>query len=222
MNYVYTEENRLEQPHKYMYTAFGGTAFLQAYAADRRAAIAADVAAASSAEESIDANLLRALQGKDIGAAVDALGAATRGLEDATIDAPPATVALLLALAARRALGLKIRDLDRAWVSRLAQRFEVTKKLYAGYAPGFRKGILPRDEVRPYWLLALVLSLYGAHDGRLSLLSTLLKVDDLLCSLPAAQREGAIPSGGLAYILRQELATVRALAAKVEVDDGAL
>jgi hypothetical protein len=71
----------------------------------------------------------------------------------------------------------------KAWHDRLVQRFEVTKKLYTSYQPGFRKGTGSSVELDLYALLALFLALYSRRPDNLKSLNTLLKLGDLLCSL---------------------------------------
>jgi hypothetical protein len=79
----------------------------------------------------------------------------------------------------------------KIWIDRLVQRFEVTKKIYESYAPGFRKGEGVNTSVRLYWLFALALCLFYVRYRQIKYLSTLLKICDLLCSLPenVAQKE---------------------------------
>jgi hypothetical protein len=66
--------------------------------------------------------------------------------------------------------------------------------------------------VRLYWLFALALSLYYARTGGLKYLSALLKVCDLLCSLPVAALQGRLPERGLATVLATEVVGVQLLA----------
>ena len=100
----------------------------------------------------------------------------------------------------------------KIWLDRLVQRFEVTKKIYETYLPGFRKGAGDNALVRLYWLLALALSLFYARSNQIKYLSTLLKVCDLLCSLPENMLHEAIPEHGLSVVLAAEIVGVQLLA----------
>ena len=60
----------------------------------------------------------------------------------------------------------------------------MTKKLYTEYPPGFRKGNGANDDIGLYKQLAIVLALAYVQNQNLQYLSTLLKVNDLLLSLP--------------------------------------
>ena len=100
----------------------------------------------------------------------------------------------------------------KIWLDRLVQRFEVTKKIYEFYLPCFRKGTGDNASVRLYWLLALALSLFYARSNEIKYLSTLLKVCDLLCSLPEELLNEAIPGHGLSVVLAAEILGVQLLA----------
>ena len=102
----------------------------------------------------------------------------------------------------------------KVWLDRLVQRFEVTKKIYEAYQAGFRKGEDANTSVRLYWLFALSLCLFYARSNEIKYLSTLLKVCDLLCSLPEKELQGHIPEHGLPTVLATELVSVQLLAEK--------
>jgi hypothetical protein len=71
------------------------------------------------------------------------------------------------------------------WLSRLIQRFEVTKKLKQYYLPGFRKSDGSYNKIELYQLFSIILAIAHSQSGQLQYLSTLLKVNDLILSLPA-------------------------------------
>ena len=71
------------------------------------------------------------------------------------------------------------------WLSRLIQRFEVTKKLKEYYLPGFRKSDGSYNKIELYQLFSIILAIAHSQSGQLQYLSTLLKVNDLILSLPA-------------------------------------
>ena len=104
------------------------------------------------------------------------------------------------------------------WMDRLVQRFEVTKKLYQKYLPGFRKGEGSRDEIVIYWLFAVALSLRAHGSKRLKYLNTLLKVCDLLCSLPLSDVLKVIPKIGLAAVIAAEMTCTQILIDKGKIN----
>ena len=202
MNYPYAAENRLDVPHAYMYAPYGGQDFLAAYADDRRVRLA------------------RHLQGTDglpPGGLKDALAAAARALAstrrpDTFSPAEPTPLQPLLA-ALLGVLASGDPAAAQPWLVRVIQRFEVSKKLYAGYAPGFRKGEGEARDPARYAELALCLALAHALSGQLQYLSTLLKLVDLLLSLDADALRPACPPDLLALLVAAELDAVAALAA---------
>lgn len=230
MGYVYSEVDRLKEPHTYMYTPFEGAGFLDSYFTSRMACLrkaagtgeAPDLPflsrSARMLSECLDTNApthraeFRRLAGWNVDAAspANAAGAAER-LARLTPSEVVVTSDLLAALLCSMTTR---RDPDetKPWLDRLCQRFEVTKKLFDSYQPGFRKGEGSSTSIPLYWQFALALALFHAATGQLKYLSTLLKVCDLLCSLPVDALERDIPRNGLATVLAAELASVRRLA----------
>jgi hypothetical protein len=98
-----------------------------------------------------------------------------------------------------------------AWLDRLVQRFEVTKRLYETYASGFRKGSGDYKSLSRYWLLALALCLSLSQTESLRLLNTLLKVCDLLCSVELEGLNSELSGAGMRVVLATEGAMVRAI-----------
>jgi hypothetical protein len=211
LKYVYTSDNRLETPINYSYAEFGGVEFLAAYIQDRQQAMARigqplrDLSA-TEISQWLQRELLSAASGQPNGARDGA--AILRSLQ---IEQPIDTAHLLDCL-----LGSQLADAREPaitpWVDRLVQRFEVTKKLYAGYRPGFRTGEGDIGCVPLYLTLALVLCLRYHADGQLKYLSTLLKLTDLLCSLPADSYAAGNLAVRLGLLVGAEVASVRALA----------
>jgi len=214
MDYPYTSENRLEAPHAYMYAPFKGRTFFDAYFADRQKALA------QYSDEGGCANMLRsemrdiALLGAELPQlpSAEMLGEFSPQLEVSTLD----LLSAILALQANGDCGEGIK----LWLDRLVQRFEVTKKLYASYPPGFRKGDGPADSLVLYWMLAMALYLHFEDTGGLKYLNTGLKLTDLLCSLPAENVADELPRCAMPLLLRAEVRMLGELIGK-EVDDGA-
>ena len=241
MNYPYSQINRLEEPHNYMYTPFQGEALLSAYQSSRmavahhRAAVEyEDIEpdhmlvsyAVPALEKLFDATSFeggekfRAMleggkakifrQGK---VEDDGLNGLAKGLERLTTGEPVTTSNLLHALIAAQLINVQDAN-TKVWLDRLVQRFEVTKKLYESYPPGFRKGEGSSTSVCLYWLFALALCLFYARSNEIKYLNTLLKVCDLLCSLPENLLQGHIPEYGLSAVLATEIVSVQLLAAR--------
>lgn len=202
MNYSYAAENRLDMPHAYMYAPYAGQDFIAAYIDDRRSRLA------------------RHLQGTGApppGELKDALAAAARALASAERPdtfSPVDPISLRPLLASLLGV-LAIGDHAAAqpWMVRVVQRFEVSKKLYSCYAPGFRKGEGEARDPARYAELALCLALAYTLSGQLQYLSTLLKLVDLLLSLDADVLRLACPPDRLALLVAAELDAVAALAA---------
>lgn len=239
MIYPYSQTNRLEEPHNYMYTPFQGELLLQSYQSSRMA-VAHRFAATEQAKVYPDhvflTNVLPALEKhfEDISFAAGekfrtllnsssakilcerkqecrSLDGFAGGLEKLTTAEPVTTLDLLHALIAVQLF--KVQDASvKVWLDRLVQRFEVTKKLYESYPSGFRKGEGINISVRLYWLFALVLCLFYSKSNEIKYLSTLLKVCDLLCSLPEYELQGHIPEHGLLIVLAAEIVSVEMLA----------
>jgi hypothetical protein len=134
-----------------------------------------------------------------------------KNLGGLTIAEPVTTLDLLHALIAVQLTSDQGAN-TKVWLDRLVQRFEVTKKLYESYPPGFRKGEGSNTSVRLYWLFSLALCLFYARSNEIKYLSTLLKVCDLLCSLPESVLLGQIPEHGLLAVLATEIVSVQLLA----------
>lgn len=214
MDYPYTSENRLETPHAYMYAPFKGRTFFDAYFSDRQKVLA------QYWDEACDTSMLRSGV-----RAIALLGIeASPPLSEETLKAfSPAhevsTFNLLKTILAMQANG-DCGDGIKFWLDRLVQRYEVTKKLYASYSSGFRKGGGPADCLILYWMLAMALYLHFEDTGGLKYLSTGLKVTDLLCSLPVRSVAKELPRCSMALLLRAEIRMLEGLLGK-EVDAGA-
>ena len=142
----------------------------------------------------------------------DKLDHFAKDLERMTVTEPVTTLNLLHALIAAQLTNARETN-TKVWLDRLVQRFEVTKKLYESYPPGFRKGDGSNTSVRMYWLFALALCLFYVRSNNIKYLSTILKLCDLLCSLPT-NNFAQIPEGGLATVLATEIISVKLLAEK--------
>ena len=209
MNYLYTAESRLDVPHAYMYASYGGQDFITSYYTDRRSQLAQHLQGTSCPPHG---NLTAALSTTARTLASSRALAEFSPADGVTLQ--PLLAALLGVLASGDVV------IARPWLNRLVQRFEVSKKLYAVYAPGFRKGEDQARDPARYVELALCLSLAHALTGHLQYLRTHPKLLDLLLSLEAATLRPACLPERLALLVEAELTAVRilALAQGVTVD----
>lgn len=242
MSYLYSQVNRLDEPHNYMYTPFQGVALLQSYQSSRMAVLYRSIAAEHDGcvepDHTFLTYALTALEklfddttfegGRKFRTLLEGGGAKifrksnveegrldgmAEGLGRLTTAEPVTTINLLHALIAVQLTNIQNTN-TKVWLDRMVQRFEVTKKLYESYPPGFRKGDGTNTSVRLYWLFALALCLFYARSNEIKYLSTLLKISDLLCSLPENVLQGHIPEHGLSAVLAAEIVSVQLLTEK--------
>ena len=69
-------------------------------------------------------------------------------------------------------------------IHKLIQRFEVSKKIFTGYKTFIKGGIGSFKEIELYFMLICILNLYYLKTKSLSCLNCMLKLMDLLISLP--------------------------------------
>ncbi|MBU0484995.1 MAG: hypothetical protein KKB30_10835 [Proteobacteria bacterium] len=239
MNYPYSQANRIEEPHSYMYTPFNGESLLHAHQSSRMNVLQKFVNAESSSlypDQMFVAHALPTIKklfdtsslagGQKFCALLEGLGGnisrqdiiessalaeLTKDINKFRTNDSVKTSDLLHSLVAIQLAD--IQDIKtKTWLDRMVQRFEVTKKIYESYSPGFRKGEGSNTSVRLYWLFALALSLYYAESNEIKYLSTLLKICDLLCSLPKNMLQEHIPRHGLPVVLATEMVSVQLLA----------
>lgn len=107
-----------------------------------------------------------------------------RGLEDIgekeNIKTLPLVKNLLVALASRN--DQKMKD-AKIWIDKLVQKFEVTKKIFTAYPSISGKGLGAYDHMIVYAFLAFLLALYYGRTENLKYLNTVIKLNDLLCSV---------------------------------------
>jgi len=244
LDYEYTEINRLDNPHKYMYTSYQGSAFLDSYFRDRlknlkickqmqeqrynnrvdlslysRASFALksilNIEFSDKLDESLESIIDWDSTIKSDNSLADNVDANVVVLSSFNIDNEINSESLLESL-----LNCQLNKCDdslvKIWIDRLVQRFEVTKKLYESYPKNFRKGKGRSDVIRLYWLFALSLALFYCVTKNIKYLSTLLKVTDLLCSLDIELLSQNILPQGLSLVLLVELLSVKLLSKTVK------
>ena len=206
--YIYTEINRIEYPHKYMYTEYNGQSFIDEYFKDRKK----NIFTIKSQKKYTDNyeylyEKAKLFLEKDINPLQNKSLTSEINTEDFIREGEITTHKLLSKV-------LQIYFDDRAnieskliknWVDFIVQRFEVTKKIYETYASkDFRSGKGKNDIPSLYALFSLLLTVAYSRTCNLKYLSTLMKVNDLLCSLGDDQKN-LISSEGLAFILSSEI-----------------
>jgi len=236
MNYLYNQRNLLDIPEKYMYTKYQGVALIQSYFNNRNNVMKkcrGNISESSSpslvvqkAFIVIKQNLLNKPPGvlesfcpqfkqEDINnnSPVNddlALLQMNKLMNNISLGQQVKTSTLLDGLFASILLDVT-NVINKIWLDRLVQRFEVTKKLYEEYLPGFRKGQGHNNLINLYWLFALVLSIYYVETNQIKYLSTIIKVCDLITSLPFKDLDKNIPEFGLDLLLSSEIIFVQIL-----------
>jgi hypothetical protein len=241
IDYEYTEVNRLDRPHKYMYTLYQGREFLDAYARDRLKHLK-NFQQIKGQEYKNKVNLslysrtlpiLKSFLDKEF---FDEFDESLKAIIDweSSIKSNPFLVdntmvdlsyfdisseinsEKLLVSLFNSQLNDGDENLIKFWLDLLVQRFEVTKKIYESYPVNFRKGEGRSYIIRLYWLFALSLTLFYCSTKNIKYLSTLIKVTDVLCSLDEKSLGQDIPPQGLSLILLVELLSVKLLSKNIE------
>ena len=211
INYVYTDANRLQSPHKYMYTPYQGDAFMGAYFSNREMNIRRFKCQEKSQEIiAIDSHLCESSQ---LFLTQNCLPVAHECIKSISFfDKKPKIITsdLLLSLIDSQFSN----DQDKSvkdWIDFLVQRFEVTKKLYELYhSDNLRKGEGTSENVRLYWLFSMLLMLYYFATNNIKYLSTSLKINDLICSLDDVLLMN-IPNQGIFLVLSKEVDNINIL-----------
>ena len=243
INYEYTEGNRLDSPHKYMYTPYQGGDFLDAYFRDRSKYLKhfEQVKKIEGYQNKVDLSLhsktaivLNSFFDRKFS---DKIYEPLKSLIDldgrVKLDSQLVHKTNIIALSSfdisgninsenllRSLLDAQLdkgnKSLIKFWLDLLVQRFEVTKKIYESYPVNFRKGEGRCDIVRLYWLFALSLALFYCDTKNIKYLSSLLKVTDLLCSLGERSLNKNIPIQSLSLIILVEMLSVKLLSKTIE------
>ena len=216
ISYEYTKFDRLEKPHNYMYTPYFGCEFIQSYFNDRARSIERFKSLKDEQDiGEMDTYFCTALKLKQGNKILNAYF--EEKIESITffnIENEIITEKLLVSLLINQLVDSK-EILTKEWLDYLVQRFEVTKKIYKIYLPGFRKGNGETDIIRLYWLFSLSLTLYYAKTKNIKYLSTLLKINDLLCSL-GSYFIRKVPIQGLELVLLIEVDSIKSLARSIK------
>ena len=231
MQYTYNQRNLFNYHEKYIYTKYEGPRLFDAYFANRgdilkkckvdKMGLVGPCLAIKTAYKLIKENMdgderFKLLQKKLLqqysiknNLNIDSIrvNSVLRGLD---INKKIQTSTLLNLLIESVYLG-GFAEINNNWINRLIQRYEVTKKLYQEYLPGFRKGNGDSSKIKIYWLFAVLLLMLHQKTENLKYLSTMLKVNDLITSLPKKELNQQIPELGLDLLLTGELIIVERL-----------
>ena len=210
-DYEYTSVNRLQNPHAYMYTPFGGKDFIQAYFQDRDFHNRRfDLLTAQQKLTSTDSYLYKSsrylLEENKHSVPLPFMSSVMSFVDSEEI----ITEKILFSLLGAQFSG-ESHDTLKKIIDALVQRFEVTKKLFYKYHTlDLRQGKGESQNAYIYWLFSLVLTLYFHGTKNVKYLSTILKVNDLLCSLEN-QYLAKIPIQGLKLVLSKEVESISML-----------
>ena len=211
MTYQYSSENRLLVSCSYMYTPFEGCALIKRYMSSRLEFIDRLTNIAVPIEENdlfsrqlLTEGLVSAKQIVEAGnnetgkqklselcrhnpallerSAVRADNYQGK-LEELAYDEQIETLKLLTVLFSALVNSPTPARTEKFWIDRLVQRFEVTKKLFETYQPGFAKGAGSHEVLLPYVLLAMCLSIFYDRSSNLKYMNALLKVNDTVVSV---------------------------------------
>ena len=237
INYEYTEVNRIDTPHKYMYTSYQGSDFLEAYFRERLKYLKSFKQTNSEKYNnkiylSIYPRVATVLKGflesefyneslktvVDLDASIKTDSPSSDSIIDLSsfnIDNKINSKDLLVSLLNSQ-INKNNENLIKFWLDLLVQRFEVTKKLYESYPANFRKGEGRDNIIRLYWLFALSLTLFYRDTKNIKYLNSLLKVTDLLCSLSEKLLNKNIPIQSLSLIILVEMLSVKSISKTIE------
>ena len=196
MGYTFSKNNRLKYPINYTYATFEGKKFLDFYFNDRKSRIM-NLTGRSLV-------LFKASMRDEIGKAInerlreEAILASSFSINERIV------LKDLLSSVLSQTVSSKIEQAS-PWVARIIQRYEVSKKLFAEYAPGFRKGEGALKDLSAYLEFALCLAYLYALKNKLQYLSTLMKLVDMLLSMERGYFSAAKDIDDLEIIVGAEL-----------------
>jgi hypothetical protein len=187
VDYEYTSENRLIHPHNYMYSEFEGEDFIKKYIRNRKKKIklfskyqsAFDV---KKKDEELCKVLNNVLTEKPLSKNLDSyLKTYYR------VDFKPKQVidsSQMFKYLIARNIKNNINKNTKNWINFFIQRFEVTKKVSDEYnVSSKRKSVGKNDAIHNYWLFSILLINSYYRLSNLKYLNTMVKLNDLICSL---------------------------------------
>lgn len=247
MSYPYSKRNCLDEKINYMYASFEGVSLLKKYKDNRLFILETITDTGKPLKKPANGVVLQAI--KVLGKQFDRMsaGAGSRfnrligpflpepldvsevpgySMDESPKPLEPFTdqkeieTRLLLEALTGTLLVSEEKERVKMWLDRIVHRFEVTGKIFEVYPPGFRKGKGSHKTTELYWMSALSLCLYYARFQEIKYVSTLLKIGDVLCSLPAKTLREEIPGSGLHVLLAAEVVFIQQLAETRGVSDA--
>ena len=239
--YEYSRVNQLTHPHSYMYTPYEGRPFLSSYRQSRlasgerlRARFEQTLEECAQDElQRINAVLPRCrpflppstvahLEGLRGALALSVPRAAAPPAGEVSIDdggwvKTSHVLARLLDALCQDAE--TTQELIRTQLNRYVARFEVTKKLWSAYSPALNESRGTDRDPALYASLSLALLLYHERRTSLKFLNAALKLNDLLCSVPAEELS-AFAAFNAVVALHLEQKAVECLMAEKGVSNG--
>ncbi|MBL52019.1 MAG: hypothetical protein CMG57_08695 [Candidatus Marinimicrobia bacterium] len=209
MSYKYNKRNLINEPERYMYTEFMGVDFFKYYFESRYKFIASlneeggnifslfetkkiikkvekNLAGRSLKEVKIykmELNWFYERYEKRVDEQGDKKTNAESLINKFSFDKELDTEGLFIALLSSLLSNQNAKEI-KIWTKHMLQRFEVTKKFYNFYLPGGKKGYGATDSIETYCYFALILSMLYSEKFKLQYLNTLIKLCDLITSIP--------------------------------------
>lgn len=204
MGYIYTETNRFEKPHNYMYSNVNQKRYISDYSKDRV------IRSKKYFDEKCE-KIFRKSYGKLFHENINYfLEKNTQKFDYFSMQEKINTSELLKYLAPI-IFEDRLAEVD-FFVSKLLQRFEVSKKLFTFYSSDIRNGEGDSNDIEIYARFALCLSLAYQKTGHLQYLSSQLKLLDIILSLKPEIVKHKCPSLLIAILVDIELYSINKLA----------
>ena len=231
MDYSYNNRDLLKNPQKYMYTKFEGKSFFDAFFSNRLTFInnyipeikcppnpLFDISFKIVKKEFSNSSLTsfysnfqeeEIKQFKKTADSSNIIAKEFKIVNDTNIDRRIKTSTLIGELI--YTMHLENQNNKKFWIDKLVQRFEVTKKLFEYYEPGFRKGMGDKEIIFLYFWFAILSSLFYLKTTNLKYLNTLLKLCDILTSLQMSKLLSDISSIEIRMLLFLEMTFIKKL-----------
>lgn len=190
MVYEYTDDDRVENPHYYMYTKYHGVNFLEAYLKNRIDFIQDDVPLGKDKLLVELPPILKKITGVH-------------------------TTTALLEITNKTLSGEEDPSIYKA-LSAYLGRYEVTKKLYSSYDEKMKPETEDFQGIGPYVMLAVACGAYYLKNGNLKFLNCLLKLSDVIISSQTRFDDDTMHLISK-YAVATELVAVRELSQRSEV-----
>jgi len=212
--YEYASVNRLKNPHNYMYTKYNGDDFLRSYKENRIIHInKIKDSQKNETYDQINEYLYESLKIR--------LSDRNKYLNDSPIKSfnlredleRVKTKDIILSLISSNLFKEEL-DQSKKWIDFIVQKFEVSKKIFEFYYPFQRiKGEGKSTIIELYCFFSFLLTIVYENSKNIKYFNTLLKINDLICSLDENQKN-EIPKKTFILILENEIKNVEKLYGK--------